>query len=217
MDSYAFTMNLIKSDRILDYESFTEAALKAVLVDELSQKKFMSVIQHFKSFEGNNHKFCVNFTGAWLKYALNGDHDKRKMDTHKLLRDVLGDEFHEMEMVGGITYPQISDEQYKNINWIEFESDEDHSSQRKYILKNYINSCNCKINIILIRPKDFLEIIMITRDMYEYKKYFMLYEEINRSYYETYIPFIISKQDILIKQKNCEISILSNQYNKKYI
>ena len=47
------------------------------------------------------------------------------MDSHKLLRDVL------KEIERGWYHPpppQISDGQYENINWIEFESDEDHSS-----------------------------------------------------------------------------------------
>jgi len=220
MDSYAFTMNLIKTDRILDYESFTEAALKAVLADELSQKKFMSVIQEFKSFEGNNHKFCVNFTGAWLKYALNGEHDKDKMKSHKLVERILGDEFHEMERGGGTSPPQISDEQYKNINWIEFESDEDHSSQRKYILKKckklqVSNNSYQPINIILMRPKDFIDVITSSRCVSEYRKYFITLAEIRRSYQESYVPWILSNQNNLIKQKDCKIDDLRDEIRKQ--
>ena len=78
MDSYDFTTSLIESNTILDYETYTENAIKAILANDLTQEKFIDMLNDFKSFEGDNHKFCINFTGAWLKYALNGVYNKTK-------------------------------------------------------------------------------------------------------------------------------------------
>lgn len=107
MDAYDFTINLIESNTILDYETYTENAIKTILANDLTQHKFIDMLNDFKSFEGNNHKFCINFTGSWLKYALDGVHNKDKIKTHKLIRDVLGEEFTEKEMGGGHHPPSI--------------------------------------------------------------------------------------------------------------
>jgi hypothetical protein len=100
MDSYEFAQQLIASETILDCESFTKKAIKAVLTNELKQQQFLDVLNDFKSFEGMNHKFIVNFTGAWFKYALDRSSDKYKTQASKLVRDVLGPDFQQKELVG---------------------------------------------------------------------------------------------------------------------
>jgi len=125
-----------------------------------------------------------------------------------------------MERGGGTTPHQISDEQYRNINWIEFESDEDHSSQRKYILKKCMklqvsNNSTHEINIILMRPKDFIDVITSSRCVSEYRKYFITLAEIRRSYQESYVPWILSNQNNLIKQKDCKIDTLIEKVDEQ--
>ena len=120
MDSYQFALQCIVSQTILDCESFTEQAIKTVLVDELGQQNFLDALNDFKSFEGLNHKFIVNFTGAWLKYALKGVIDKDKIKdsikASKLKRDILAGEFDKKELGGGAPPQLLSDELYAKIN-----------------------------------------------------------------------------------------------------
>lgn len=118
MDSYEFTLSLIENKTILSYEEFTEKTLNAVLVDDLTQEKFRDVISTFKSFEGYNYKFCVNFTGAWLKYALNEVPNKRKTTSNYIIQDILGANFSEKEKVQGTLDLQISTVLYNKTNWI---------------------------------------------------------------------------------------------------
>lgn len=231
MDSYAFTIKLIENKTILELEEFMEQVFKAVLADDLTQERFKSVIEDFKSFEGHNHEFCVNFTGAWLKYALNGIYDKRKMMSGNIVTDILGDRFQEKERCPDVRTPQISNEIYRKINWISNLETviEDHNPQRKYILQKckklqVSNNSWQPINIILLRPKDFLEVITSSKCVSEYRKYFIALAEIQRSYNETYVPWIrkyqkqcisrleqkMDKQTAMIDKQTKTINIQSN-------
>ena len=88
------------------------------------------------------------------------------MNSVNLIRDVLGDNFVEKEMVGGAPYHRLSSKNYEKINWKNILGDsiiEDKSPQRKYMLMEYIkqNSNNAwhKVNMILVCPKDLLDIL----------------------------------------------------------
>ena len=201
MDAYDFTINLIESNTILDYETYTENAIKAILANDLTQNKFIDMLKDFKSFEGNNHKFCINFTGSWLKYALDGVYNKNQMNNALLIRNILGDNFIEKERVCGSAYPQLSIENYKKINWKEYLGDniiEDRSPQRKYMIvkcKKLQTSNNSwqSINMIIVRPKDLLDIMTTSKCVTEYRKYFITLAEIRRSYQETYLSWVIEQ------------------------
>jgi hypothetical protein len=201
MDAYDFTINLIENNTILDYETYTEKAIKAILANDLTQNKFIDMLKDFKSFEGNNHKFCINFTGSWLKYALDGVHNKNQMNTALLIRNILGSDFTEKERVCDSAYPQLSTEIYEKINWKEYLGDniiEDRSPQRKYMIvkcKKLQTSNNSwqPINMILCRPKDLLDIMTASKCVSEYRKYFITLAEIRRSYQETYLSWVIEQ------------------------
>lgn len=200
MDAYDFTINLIESNTILDYETYTENAIKAILANDLTQNKFIDMLKDFKSFEGNNHKFCINFTGSWLKYALDGIHNKDQMNTHKLIRNILGEDFIEKERVGGTAHHQLSTEIYEKINWKEYLGNniiEDRSPQRKYMIikcnKQRSNNSWHEINMIIVRPKDLLDIMTTSKCVTEYRKYFITLAEIRRSYQETYLSWVIEQ------------------------
>ena len=78
MDAYHFTTDLINSGTILDFETYTDRVIAAAYPTESANADFKSMMDDLKSFEGgNNMKFCINFTGAWLKYALDGVYDKK--------------------------------------------------------------------------------------------------------------------------------------------
>ena len=47
MDSYDFTTSLIESNTILDYETYTESAIKAILANDLTQEKFIDMLNDF--------------------------------------------------------------------------------------------------------------------------------------------------------------------------
>lgn len=220
MDSYQFALQCIVSQTILDCESFTEQAIKTVLVDELGQQNFLDALNDFKSFEGLNHKFIVNFTGAWLKYALKGVIDKDKIKdsikASKLKRDILAGEFDKKELGGGSPPQLLSDELYAKINWsatdIDLDTSDDYSSQRKYMImtckKTYDDNSTRKVQMILMRPKDFIEVITSSKCVTEYRRYFIALAEIRRAYQETYTPWLISYKDSMIRQKDDNIDEL---------
>ncbi len=238
MDSYNFTLQLIGSNTVLDFEAFTERLLQAVLASELNEQRFMDMLSEFKSFEGKNHHFCINFTGAWLKYALGGTYNKDRMKTHKLIRDVLGDEFqeklrgggatpplpngksHQTEMGSGVRTPFKNKEQYQTIDWSSYLDDliEDRSTQRKYMLmecKKHQKSNNSwqTINMILLRPKDFVYVMNKSKCVSEYSHYFTVLAEIRRSYEETYLPWIIEYKDKSISRLESKVDqlVIMNQ------
>lgn len=226
MDAYDFTINLIESNTILDYETYTENAIKAILANDLTQHKFIDMLNDFKSFEGNNHKFCINFTGSWLKYALDGVHNKDKIKTHKLIRDVLGEKFTEKEMKGGATPHQLSTEIYEKINWKEYLGDsiiEDKSPQRKYMIikcnKQRSNNSWHEINMIIVRPKDLLDIMTTSKCVTEYRKYFITLSEIRRSYQETYLSWVIEqyKHAKLTLEQKVDKLVLTNETQSEQI
>ncbi len=217
MNAYEYSNDLIKSNAVLDYETFTDRALKAILADDLNQERFVDMLDEFNSFEGLSHKFCINFNGAWLKYALNGIHNKERLKSHKLIRDILGDDFQEKERGGGIPPPQISNEIYQKTNWISEISkiQEDENPQRSYIIqrcKKHQKSNNSyqDINIILLRPKDFLEVMTSSKCVSEYRKYFITLAEIRRSYQDTYLPWIIRNKDNAISRLEQKIDTQMN-------
>ena len=138
MDSYQFAQQCIASQTILDCDTFTERAIKTVLADNLKKQNFIDTLNDFKSFEGLNHKFIVNFTGAWLKYALKGEPDKDKTKASWIIKYVLGKQFDKKERGEGALPPLLSDELYAKINWnatdLDFDTTDDYSSQRKYMI-----------------------------------------------------------------------------------
>ena len=212
MDSYDFAIQLIASETILDCESFTEQAIKTVLSDELKEQNFIDTLNDFKSFEGLNHKFIVNFTGAWLKYALNDTYNVDTMKTHKLIRNILGKQFQQKEMWGGAAPHLLNDELYKQINWnttkLDLDTTDDRSTQRKYMIMECkkINSNNAThgIQIILLRPKDFLDVLTSSGCTTDYRKYFIALAEIRRSYQETYLPWVVEyykRSKLTLEQK----------------
>ena len=232
MDSYDFTTSLIESNTILDYETYTENAIKAILANDLTQDKFIDMLNDFKSFEGDNHKFCINFTGAWLKYALNGIHNKSKMNSDKLIIQILGDNFTEKERVPGTRHPQLSSKNYEKINWKDILGDsiiEDKSPQRKYMLmecskQQKSNNAWHKVNMILVRPKDLLDILTTSKCVAEYRKYFITLAEIRRSYQETYLGWVIEQyktSKLTLEQKldrqSKKMEEQSNQINQLLI
>jgi hypothetical protein len=217
MDSYEFAQQLIASQTILDFETFTEKAIKAILANDLKQQNFLDVLNDFKSFEGLNHKFIVNFTGAWLKCALNGQYDKYKLNAGKIIRAVLGTDFQEKERVGHGSNPLLSNDLYAKINWnatnLPIDTTDDYSSQRKYMImkcqkKQHSNNSMHDVQMILLRPKDFLEVITRSTCVTEYRRYFITLAEIRRSYQETYLPWLISYKDSLIQRKDDKIDEL---------
>jgi hypothetical protein len=212
MDSYDFTQQLISTSTIMDFETFTEQAIRTVLANELTQQKFMDVLADFKSFEGLNHKFCVNFTGAWLKYSLDGVYRKSIMASGNIIRDVLGPDFQQKEIGPGARTYLLSTEIYEKVNWnaseLDINLDEDRSTSRKYVLmeckKTRSNNSTHTIQMILMRPKDFLEIITTSKCVSEYRQYFIAIAEIRRSYQETYLPWVIEyykRSKLTLEQK----------------
>lgn len=217
MNSYEFTLDLIKNETILDLEEFTEKAIKATFAMELTQEKFVGALNDFNSLEGLDNQFCVNFTGAWLKYALNGILVKDKMKSGKLIRDVLGDDFKEKERGGGTPPPQLSDEMYRKVNWNSQITaiEEDYSDQPLYILKKCkkhqpSNNSWQSINMILLRPDDFLNIITSSRCVSEYRTYFIKLAKIRRAYQETYVPWILKRQKNNISRLEQKVDELLN-------
>ena len=220
MNSHAFALELIKNDTVLDYDEFTERAIKAVLVNELANEKFMSALKDFNSFEGLDSKFCVNFTGAWLKYALNDKPNTDKLKAYRLLNDILGHEFEEKEMVAGTRHHLLSNKTYRKINWIEDLDivEEDHSDQPRYILKKCLkqrsNNSTHEIGIVLLRPDDFLDIITASRCVSEYRTYFIKLAKIRRTYQKTYLPWILANKNKSIDRLEQKIDKQSDQINE---
>jgi len=217
MNSYKFTLDLIKNETILDLEEFTEKAIKATFAAELNQEKFVSALDDFNSLEGLDNQFCVNFTGAWLKYALNGVPDKRKMKSTLLIRDVLGDDFEEKERGCDAPPPQLSIEMYCKITWDDQITtiEEDHSDRPLYILKTCkkhqaINNSWQSVNMILLRPDDFLNIITSSRCVSEYRTYFIKLAKIRRAYQQTYVPWILKHQKNNISRLEQKVDELLN-------
>ncbi len=214
MTSHAFALKLIKNGTVLDYEEFTQRAIQVVLANELANDKFVSALEDFNSFEGLDDKFCVNFTGAWLKYALNDKPDKVRLNSTTLIRAILGQDFEEKEMVTGTCNHLLSDEIYRKINWIEDLDavEEDHSDQSQYILKKCLkqrsNNSTHEISIVLLRPDDFLDIITSSRSVSEYRSYFIQLAKIRRTYQKTYLPWILAN-------KNKSISRLEQKLDKQ--
>lgn len=237
MNAYEFTLSLINSETILSYEDFTEKTLNAVLTDDLTQKKFRDVISEFRSFEGHNHKFCVNFTGAWLKYALNGEYNKSQMNSTRILRDILGIDFSEKSKGCGVPPHEISVELYNKTNWIDDLDNvlEDRDTKKMYTLKTVKkfrphNNSYHDTEIIMLRPRDFLDVLTSSKCVSEYRKYFIMIAEVRRSYQETYLPWIVAnkekqivdlhkKMDKVIEQNNqlLEDSKITKDQNKHLI
>ena len=220
MDSYQFALQCIASQTILDCDTFTERAIKTVLADNLKKQNFIDTLNDFKSFEGLNHKFIVNLTGAWLKYALGGVTDKDKIKdgikASKIIDRVLGKQFQEKEMGGGASPHLLSDDLYAKINWnatdLDLDTSDDYSSQRKYMImkckKKRSNNSTYEVQMILMRPKDFIEVITKSKCTPEYRTYFITLAEIRRAYQETYMPWLISYKDSMIQQKDDKIDLL---------
>jgi hypothetical protein len=222
MDSFEFTTDLIKNNTILDYTTYTNRAINAILADDLDQSKFIDMLNDFKSFEGLNDKFCINFTGSWLKYALDGKDDKDLMNNHKLIRNILGDNYSEYLMVGGAAHHQIDNKQYKTVNWYKYLNEdiiEDRSIARKYMIikckKQRSNNSWHDINIIIVRPKDLLDILTTSKCVTEYRKYFITLAEIRRSYQETYMPWVIEQYKTTKLTLEQKVDKQSNQLDKQ--
>ncbi len=95
---------------------------------------------------------------------------------------------------------KLSDEMYRQINWLNTdnlaESIEDSSSERKYILmkckKQRGNNAWHDINMIILRPRDLIDLFTSSKCIKEYRTYFIGISDIYRSYQETYTPWLIN-------------------------
>ncbi len=137
-----------------------------------------------------------------------------KLNSGKLIRAILGQDFEEKELVTGTCNHLISDKIYRKVNWIEDLDavEEDHSDQSQYILKKCLkqrsNNSTHEINIVLLRPDDFLDIITSSRSVSEYRSYFIQLAKIRRTYQKTYLPWIL-------ENKNKSISRLEQKLDKQ--
>jgi hypothetical protein len=101
---------------------------------------------------------------------------------------------------------------YLKTNWnatdLDIDTSDDHSPQRKYMIttykKMYADNSTRKVQMILLRPKDFLDVITTSKCVTEYRRYFIAIAEIRRSYQETYLPWVIEyykRSKLTLEQK----------------
>lgn len=213
-DSFEYAMDLINRKEIIDQRTFMSNALNIGLAEELQQPKFIEAMNDYRSFEGINNIYCINLTGAWLKYALDGKYNKDKMKPKAIIEDILGSKFSELTLpitenllqeMGGGTTPHhsttqslyhISNEMYCSINWFHRCNIliEDLSKNFKYMIvkckKQRSNNSWHELNMIIVRPKDLIEVVSTSRSVSEYRRYFTKLAEIDRSFNDTYQPWL---------------------------
>jgi hypothetical protein len=180
----------------------------------------MDAFIEFNSLEGLDSQYCVNFTAAWQKYALDGIYDRIKLNTDKLITNVLGDLFTDIstDFIGGGTPTyEISNELYNQVNLAntEIQIETGNADSLTYIIKQYKKKrSNGKLydtSIIMMKPYDFLQIITSSRCVKEFRKYFIKFASIRRAYERTYLPWIISEKDKIIIEKDEIIGDIRNK------
>jgi hypothetical protein len=85
MNSYQFAKHMIDENITISYEDFMNKAIGKLFNNNIGNSKFIEAFNDFSSFEGFDNQYCINFTAAWQKYALDGRYDRMKTNSRRFI------------------------------------------------------------------------------------------------------------------------------------